>query len=324
MTRQGKFRKIALVATLAAVAVLALWASIGGAAAPGPTLTVMAVPPAVTSGEDVLGVLKFQYPTGSSPTTITGVYVKVDIPAGSVFKPSPLSSSNCTLQSAGWVRCDLGNVRAGETRRVSVVVSAPSADFTIAGTAFWNENVNGSNPLPNNQFGPVVSNTVDVPAGTDIQGRCQTVTNTSPLTLSTTSSTTQQRTLVSITKQAQNFPCTPASAGVEAGAAPAGACGGNACTTQISFVFFPALPANATGTVTLDFPGSELPTGTTPKKFVLYEFVPNSSNVPVGDCGSTTNASTTSCIASRAKYGTQGVELVLNVFGSDVDPRYVG
>jgi hypothetical protein len=323
MTRQGKFRKIAFVASLAAVAVLALWASIGGAAAPAPTLTVMAVPPAVTSGEDVLGVLKFQYPTGSSPTTITGVYVKVDIPAGSVFKPPPLSSSNCTLQSAGWVRCDLGNVRAGETRRVSVVVSGPSADFTIAGTAFWNEKVNGSNPLPNNHVGPVVSNTVDVPAGTDIQGRCQTVTNTSPLTLSTTSSTSKQRTLVSITKQAENFPCTPASAGVEAGAAPDGACGGNACTTQISFVFFPALPAGATGTVTLDFPGTELPNGTTPKNFVLYEFVLNAPNVPVGDCGST-NASTDSCIISRGKYGMQGVELVLSVKGSDIDPRYVG
>jgi hypothetical protein len=280
--------------------------------------------PAVTAGKDVLGVLKFKYEADASPTTITGVYVRVDIPTSSVFGPAPLSSSNCTLQTAGWVRCDLGNVRAGETRKMFVVVSAPSADFTIAGTAFWNENVNGSNPLPNNQFGPVFSATVDVPTGTGIQGKCQTVTTSTPLVLSTTSSTTQQRTLVSISKQAENFPCTPASAGVEAEAPPAAACGGAACTTQTSFVFFPSLPAGATATVTLDFPGTELPSGTTPKKFVLYELVPNSPSVPVGDCGSTTNASTDSCIVSRAKFGTQGVELVLNVLGSDVDPRYVG
>jgi hypothetical protein len=324
MTRQGMFRKIALVATLAAVAVLALWASIGGAAAPAPSLTVLAVPPAVTSGENVLGVLKFQYPTGSSPTTITGVYVKVDIPAGSVFKPTPLSSSNCTLQSAGWVRCDLGNVRAGETRRISVVVSAPSADFTIAGTAFWNENVNGSNPLPNNQVGPVDSNTVNVPTGTDIQGKCQTVTNTSPLTLSTTSSTTQQRTLLSISKQAENFPCTPASAGVEAASPPSGACGGANCTTQTSFVFFPSLLQGSAATVILDFPGSILPSGTTPKKFVLYQLLGGPQGVVVADCGTTPNASPDTCIVSRAKYGTSGVELVLSVLGSLIDPRYIG
>jgi hypothetical protein len=320
----GKFGKIVSVVALAAVAVLALLASIGGAAAPNPNLTVMAVPPAVTSGLDVLGVLKFTYPTGSSPTTITGVYVKVDIPATSAFRPAPLSSSNCKVQSAGVVRCDLGNVRAGETRKMSVVVSAPSADFRISGTAYWNENVNGSNPLPNNQFGPVFSDTVDVPTGTDIQGKCQAVTASLPLELTTASSTTQQRTLLSIANQAPNFSCTPASAGVEADAPPAGSCLAAACTTQTSFVFFPSLPVGKTATVTLEFPGTELLSGTTPKKFVLYELVPNSASLVVGDCGSTTNASTDSCIVSRAKLGTSGVKLVLNVLGSDVDPRYVG
>jgi hypothetical protein len=317
-----KFGRIALIAGLATLAVLAATASIGGAATPAPTLSLIVVPkPAVTAGQNVLGVLKFEYLSTASPTTLTGVYVLVDIPASSEFKPAPLSSPNCTLESLGKVRCDLGNVRAGETRRMSVVVSAPGSGFTMSGTAYWNENVNGSNPLPNNHVGPV-SDTTTVVTGSDIKGACQTTVGTSsPLVLDTSSG--GQRTLLSISKQAENFPCTPASAGVEAGPTDP-VCGGAACTTQTSFVFFPSLLDGATATVTLDFPGSALLSGTTPKKFVLYQLLGGPQGVVVADCGTTPNASPDSCIVSRGKFGIQGVELVLRVFGSLIDPRYVG
>jgi len=315
-----------LIAALVALAVFAARASIGGAATPAPSLTVMVSPqPAVTAGKDVLGVLKFKYEADASPTTITGVYVKVDIPAGSVFRPAPLSSSNCKLES-GVVRCDLGNVSVGETRTMFVVASAPAAGFSMTGTAYWNENVNGSNPLPNNQVGPVTA-TTNVVTGTNVtvMGTCQTTVNAgSPLSLPAVSTTSLQTTQLSISDSAENFPCTPASAGVEASAVGF-QCGSAACTTDTSFVFFPPLVTGAAAKVILDFPGSELPSGTTPKKFVLYEIVGNPpAGVVVADCGATTNASPDSCILSRAKFGTQGVELVLKVFGTAIDPRYIG
>ena len=89
-------------------------------------------------------------------------------------------------------------------------------------------------------------------------------------------------------------------------------------------VFFPSLLNSSTANVVLDFPGSILPSGTTPKKFVLYQLLGGPQGVVVADCGTTPNASPDTCIVTRAKYGTQGVELVLRVLGSLIDPRYVG
>jgi hypothetical protein len=332
MRRHFKFRRIALLAALAALAVLAAMATIGGAATPAPSLSLLVVPkPAVSMGQNVLGVLKFEYPAAASPTTITHVFVRVTLTpalaADSDFKGS-LSGPNCALEGSNrdTVRCDLGNVRAGETRLISVVVKPPAVgSIQMAGNAFWNEIGNGSNPLVNNTIPSTPpSDLTSVVTGSDVMGTCQTTVGTgSPLVLNT-SSTTGQRTLLSISKQAENFPCTPASAGVEAAVPPAGACGGATCTTQTSFVFFPSLLDSATATVTLDFPGSSLLSGTTPKKFVLYQLLGGPQGVVVADCGTTPNASPDSCIFSRGKFGTQGVELVLRVFGSLIDPRYVG
>lgn len=332
---RGQVTLVALVVSLAAVAVLAARASIGGAATPTPTLSLMVAPkPAVTAGQNVLGVLKFQYAATASPTTITGVFVLVKItPAlssSSAFSAS-LSGPNCSLQGPGptydTVKCNLGNVRAGDTRRISVVVSGSGSSISMDGSAFWNENVNGSNPQPNNKILSDPSTdftTVVAVTRADVKGTCQaTVGTNSPLSLNTVSSTTGQQTLLNISKPAENFACTPASAGVEAG--PGGTpCGGAACMTQTSFVFFPSLLGGATATVTLDFPGSELKSSTTPKNFVLYQLLGGPQGVVVADCGSTTNASPDTCIASRGKYGSQGVELILRVLGSLIDPRYVG
>ena len=327
-----KFGTIVVIAALVAVAVFSARASIGGAATPGPSLSLLEVPkPAVSLGQNVLGVLKFDYPATASPTTLTHVFVRVKLTpalnADSDFIAS-LSGPNCALEGSNrdTVRCDLDNVRAGETRRITVVVKPPAVgSIKMEGNAFWNEIGNGSNPLVNNTIPSTPSfDTTGVVTGSGVMGACQAgVGPSSPLVLNT-SSTTGQRTLLSISKQAENFPCTPASAGVEAAAPPAGACGGAACTTQTSFVFFPSLVGDATASVTLDFPGSSLLSGTTPKKFVLYQLLGGPQGVVVADCGAATNASPDTCIVSRAKFGTQGVELVLRVFGTDVDPRYVG
>jgi len=332
MKKHVKFGKIALIVALVALAVLAARASIGGASTATPTLSLMAVPkPAVSLGQNVLGVLKFNYPATSSPTTINHVFVRVKLtPALSAdtdFNAS-LSGPNCALEGTGrdTVRCDLGTVRVGETRKISVVVKPGAGSIKMEGTGFWNEIGNGGNPVTNNMITSTPSfDTTGVVTGSGVMGTCQTaVNNGSPLLLNTTSGTTGQRTLLSISKQAENFPCTPASAGVETVSPPAGACGGAACTTQTSFVFFPSLLDSATATVTLDFPGSSLLSGTTPKKFVLYQLLGGPQGVVVADCGTTPNASPDTCIVSRAKYGTQGVELVLRVLGSLIDPRYVG
>lgn len=331
MRRRVKFGKIALIAALVALAVFAARATVGGASTATPTLSLMVVPkPAVTLDQNVLGVLKFNYPATSSPTTINHVFIRVKLTpalaADGDFNGS-LSGPNCVLEGSNrdTVRCDLGTVRVGETRRISVVVKPPLGTIKMEGTAFWNEIGNGGNPVVNNMIISTPSfDTTDVVTGSGVMGTCQTTVGTSnPLLLSTTSGT-GQRTLLSISNQAENFPCTPASAGVETVSPPAGACGGAACTTQTSFVFFPSLLDSATATVTLDFPGSSLPTGTTPKKFVLYQLLGGAQGVVVADCGTTPNASPDTCIVSRAKYGTQGVELVLRVLGSLIDPRYVG
>jgi hypothetical protein len=332
MRRHSKFGTIALIAGLLALAVFAARASIGGAATTAPTLSLLVVPkPAVTLGQNVLSVLKFDYPAAASPSTITHVFVRVTLTpalsADSDFIGS-LSGPNCALEGSNrdTVRCDLGNVRAGETRRISVVVKPPAVgSIQMEGNAFWNEIGNGSNPLVNNTIPSTPSSdTTGIVTGSSVMGACQaTVSTSSPLVLNT-SSTTGQRTLLSISKQATNFPCTPASAGVEAAAPPSGACGGATCTTQTSFVFFPSLVNGATATVTLDFPGSSLLSGTTPKKFVLYQLLGGPQGVVVADCGTTPNASPDSCIVSRGKFGTMGVELILRVFGSLIDPRYVG
>jgi hypothetical protein len=327
----AKFLKIALIAALVALAVLGARASIGGASTATPTLSLMAVPkPAVTLGQNVLGVLKFNYPATSSPTTINHVFVRVKLTpalsADSDFNAS-LSGPNCALEGTNrdTVRCDLDTVRVGETRKISVVVKPGAGSIQMDGTAFWNEIGNGGNPVTNNMITSTPSfDTTGVVTGSGVMGTCQTTVGTgTPLTLNTTG-TTGQRTLLSISKQAENFPCTPASAGVETVSPPSGACGGAACTTQTSFVFFPSLLDSATATVTLDFPGSSLASGTTPKKFVLYQLLGGPQGVVVADCGTTPNASPDTCIVSRAKYGTQGVELVLRVLGSLIDPRYVG
>jgi hypothetical protein len=332
MRQHVKFGKIAVIAALVALAVFAARASVGGASTATPTLSLMAVPkPAVSLGQNVLGVLKFTYPATSSPTTINHVFVRVTLTpalsADSDFNAT-LSGPNCALEGTthDTVRCDLGTVRVGETRKISVVVTPAVGSIQMAGSASWNEIGNGGNPVVNNTIlSTPLSDTTGVVTGSGVMGTCQTTVSTgSPLVLNTTSGTTGQRTLLTISKQAENFPCTPASAGVETATPPSGACGGAACTTQTSFVFFPSLLNSATATVILDLPGSSLPSGTTPKKFVLYQLLDGPQGVVVADCGTTPNASPDTCIVSRAKYGTQGVELVLRVLGSLVDPRYVG
>jgi hypothetical protein len=327
-----KFVRIALIVALVGLAVFAAKASVGGASTATPTLSLLVVPkPAVSLGQNVLGVLKFTYPATSSPTTINHVFVRVKLTpalsADSDFNAS-LSTAGCALEGTNrdTVRCDLDTVRVGDTRKISIVVkSSALGTLKMEGSGFWNEIGNGGNPISNNMIASTPSADITgVVTGSGVMGTCQTTVGTSsPLVLNTTSSS-GQRTLLSISNQAENFPCTPASAGVESVAPPAGACGGATCTTQTSFVFFPSLLAGSAATVILDFPASVLPSGTTPKKFVLYQFLGDPQGVVVADCGTTPNASPDTCIVSRAKYGTQGVELVLRVFGSLIDPRYGG
>ena len=89
--------------------------------------------------------MKFDYPATSSPTNINHVFVRVKLTpalsADSDFNAS-LSGPNCALEGTNrdTVKCDLANVRVGETRKVSIVVkSSAVGSIKMEGSAFWNE-----------------------------------------------------------------------------------------------------------------------------------------------------------------------------------------
>jgi hypothetical protein len=340
MRRHSGYRKIALVASLAAITVLAATAGIGGAATPLPSLTVTVVPkPAVTAGQNVLSILKFEYPAGASPTTITGVFVLVEIPAGSDFKAAPLSSPNCKSQSVGIVRCDIGNVRTGDNpTTIFVVVNAPSSapttgtPISISGTAYWNENVNGSNPRPNNSVPADPDSTFVFPSTgvVNTNGKC-TVGGSSLDTSTQFGGSNQQATHVDYPANDQGFPCTPASIQDDLTAEPNnGSCAGGVRACKFSQIVLPKLPEGSFATDVIKFDGSLFPSpgsGPSPTTFRVLELLdppdPTTEIVPLCSTGNRTAGG--ACEITAAKFGSRGIQVTLSIVPQGlIDPRYGG
>jgi hypothetical protein len=331
--------------TLAAIA--AIVASVaGGVASPLPSLSLLVAPqPLVTTGENVLGILKFSYDANASPTTITKVYELVTITPAltstSQFKGAPLSTSGCKLTDLGTVsstvRCDFGNLTAGAKRTVFVVVSAASSAPTegttmkMQGTAYWNENLNGTNPQPNNSVSTAEVTTKVFP-GTGVvneNGKC-TVGGASLETSTAFGVNNQQATHVDYPANAQGFPCTPASIQDDQTAeANDGICAGGVRACKFSQIVLPLLSVDTFATDVITFDGSLFPSpgsGPNPTKFRVLELLdppdPTTDIVPL--CSSGTRSPGGACEMSAVKYGTRGIQVVLSVRGSLIDPRYGG
>lgn len=330
---------------LVALAVAATAAAIGGFATGGKAASTNTCPPTSTTNPPTsscfsLVVLPNSYLTVSKTGlaiaefantlgTATANHVVITFTGLSGVSATAISASvpgPCSLQT---LSCSLGSVPGGATVRVFLRFTAPSTPQQVGpltATLGFDES-NGNTGSPGNDTIQAISNQIVVVApGTrstppQLQGLCQaTVSATNPLSLNTVSDRGQQ-TKLSTSSAADSLPCTPASAGIESALAPPGACGGNDCTTQLSFVFFPTLLNSAFATVVLDFPASELPDGTTPATFTLWEFLPGSAAQTVPDCP---NQTPDACIFLRQKFQGQGVELVLHVFGTPVDGHFGG
>ena len=338
--RTSLFGKIGLlVVTIAAIAAVATSVA-GGVTTPLPTLSLLVAPkPLVTAGENVLGVVKFSYDVNASPTTITHVYEIVTITPAlssiSQFKGG-LSSSGCALQALGTVsstvRCDLGNLNAGDKRTIFVVVGAPSTGTSIAmeGAAFWNENVNGSNPQPNNMVSASPDSTAVI-AGTGVvngSGKC-TAGGSSLDTSAQFGGGNQQATHVDYPGNDQGFPCTPAAIQDDLTPASDGSCAGGVRACRFSQIVLPKLAAGSFATDVITFDGSLFPSpgsGPNPNKFQVLELLdpPDATTEPVPLCSAGTRSTGGACEVSAVKFGTRGIQVVLSVRGSTIDPRYGG
>ena len=316
--------------TMTAAGVLALGAALSTAATPPPTLTLNVAPqPAVATSENILGILKLSYPANASPTTLAGTFVQVTItPAlsSSAEFDSDLSSSFCSLRSLSLVRCDLGNVRKGQSRTMFVVVSASGTTPTLAGAAFWNESQNGKNPQPNNTVSSTPPSAfTTVVAGTgNANGKC-TVGGSNVGTSTALGAGNQVGTHVNYPTNAQGFPCTPASVQDDI----------QITVTEVTCTASPCLGSQVNlplltspATVTLTFDGSLFPppgSPPNPNTFVLYEKVGAAAPEAVPLCSTEETTSFGTCKLDAVKFGTRGIQVTLSVMpASAVDPDYWG
>lgn len=321
---------VVLLAATIAAGLLALGVTLSSAATPLPTLTLDVAPrPTVATSENVLGILKFSYPANASPTTLTGTFVEVTItPAlsSSAEFNSGLSSSFCSLQSLSIVRCNLGNVRKGDDRTMFVVVSAPSGtSISMEGTAFWNENVKGKNPQPNNmvESDPPSLSTNVVSGTANANGKCTLGGSTlaTNLQLGTGNQVTTQATY---SANSQGLPCTPVSVEDDiAITVTSVVCTASPCVGAL--VTLPLLLSS--GTVTITFDGSLFPPpgpAPNPNTFVVYESLDGITAEPVPLC-STGETSFGTCQLDAVKFGVRGIQVTLQVFPtSGIDPNYWG
>jgi hypothetical protein len=299
-------------------------------------LSLLVAPkPVVTTGENVLGVIKFSYDANASPATLTKVYELVTItPAlssASQFKAG-LSSVGCKLQDLSTVRCDLGNLNNGDTRTIFVVVSAPSTgtSITMQGAAFWNENLNGGNPQPNNTVTAPPDSTTVIP-GTGVvngNGKC-TVAGSSLDTSTTFGGGNQQATHVDYPANDQGFPCTPASIQDDLTPANDGTCAAGTRVCTFSQIVLPKLANGSFATDVITFNGSLFPSpgaGPNPNTFRVLELLdpPDATTETVPLCSSGTRSTGGACEVNAVKFGTRGIQVVLSVRGSVIDPRYGG
>jgi hypothetical protein len=333
--KSSSWKIAALIATLAVLAGLVAKVSTGRAATPPPTLKLFVSPkPVVAAGQNVIGILRFSYPANASPTTITSVFETVTIsPAlssASDYK-SALSSSACTLQTLSTVRCDLGNVRAGNTRTTYIVVSAPSSgsQISMSGVAQWNENVNGGNPQSNNMVPsvPGTDSTTVVSGATAVNsdGKC-TVGGSSLDTTASFTGSNQQATHVDYPANAQGLPCTPAAIQDDQTPTNDGVCNDGTRSCVFSQIVLPLLATNTFATDVITFNGSLFDSPPNTNKFRVLELLdpPDSTTEVVPLCSSGNRSTGGACEVGAVKFGMKGIQVTLQVPGTTIDPRYGG
>jgi hypothetical protein len=298
---------------------------------PSPCLTISVVPSYVAVGSDGVALAKF---TNQGTATATQTVVAVTPPPGTSPVLPILSTPAATCSGSPVVSCSFGSVPGGSTVKVVVRFHGDTASprdgdgNPIAGAAhakvsFDEGNVNKNSPSNDTVF--VDSNSVavvDVGSNTELNGKCADPVSTDSLSASTAIQ------LIKVSypsaKASLGLPCTPVDVGIDLQHPVAGS--GN----KITFVALPSLSGDGLGTVIIDLP--TLPQGSNLSKFVLREIpgYPGTIGSPAGwpqviDCVAGAPAGgADSCILSRAKYGSKGIELTLKVVGTNVDPAYWG
>jgi hypothetical protein len=343
-------RVFAVVAATAFVGSLLAFATGGKAASPNicntsSTATSNAscvdqtvAPHVLTANEDAVSITRFTNQSGvggatathvvlratfPSPVTITGILLFVNnaqVSTTNLCTPATLPSGP-SIQS---VSCSLGSMSGGGNAKMIVRFKTDQA-MTVTGAAAYGESGNDSlPPRPNGTVNDTQQSrdSFTIAAAGTGQGDCFDANQFVNGLASVSGATTTQSTLASLGQASPSLslPCSPASAGIDTDPTHRPA----SFTRPVSFAEFMQIAGNTFGTVTIDFLTSvpnglvlkELLAGTDPRVASNWQTVLNcvSGLPPSGD----------SCIFSRKNLPKGGLQLILHVLGSSVDPRYIG
>jgi hypothetical protein len=341
---------LAVVGAAAVIGSLIAFTTVGKAASPNICTTVSTAttnascvdqtvaPHVLSANEDAVSITRFTNQSGvggatathvvlratfPSPVTVTGVLLFVNgvqVSTTNLCTPATLPSG----PSAQSVECSVGSIAGAGNAKMIVRFKTDQA-MTVTGAATYGESGNDSlPPRPNGTVNDTQQSrdsfTIATP-GT-AQGDCFDASQFVGGLASVSGATTTQSTAASLGQASTslNLPCSPASAGIDTDPNHRPA----SFTRPVSFAEFMQIAGNAFGTVTIDFLTSvpnglvlkELVAGTDPTVATNWLAVPNcvSGLPPSGD----------SCIFSRKNLPKGGLELILHVLGSSVDPRYIG
>src|SRR5262245_52435246 len=131
--RTGRTRRTRLTAVICAAALIAvLGVTAGGslAADPDVTFTVTEAPEPVTAGLNARYVFDVTNPTTSA--TFYNLFTNT-VPAGATLVSVTASQSTCSVSGAS-ISCQLGKINAGAAASVTILLTAPTTDFTSCGT----------------------------------------------------------------------------------------------------------------------------------------------------------------------------------------------
>ncbi len=303
--------------------VIALALALGALAASGRAVDLaidldltLAPKPVVSAGSPALASARF---VNQDSGAVTDLEISFDLPAGSFESSSP---SGCIASSSTRVTCAIGTVAAGETLQQFVTFTAPAggAEVKVGAVATYRKDRQASDRMYTRSDS---DSTGIAPAGSpDLVGTCASAAGTLA-TEPTSGEANPQSTSVAFSDSTV-LPCTPVSIG-EQDRAPSnpGCPPGEKCTTQVSFVTIPALPEAAI--VTISFERDVLAPGTKPKNFVLWETPDKYPAQPIRRVQACPlPPGEDSCIVKVSKYRKQGIQVVLQVFGTGEDPRYAG
>jgi hypothetical protein len=326
---RARFSLIALI--LAAALAAGLFAAAGRAGDPLTTFELTLAPkPLVTSGNRVLAIANL---SNDGKNTLNHTEITFLLPLGSFESATP---DRCTAVDANGlteVSCDVGTLRSGQatTQFVTFVAPPGAGQIDVTARAAYSE---GTKENPDASHVDTKTDTDSTRLGAanarDEIGGCRIVAGTLA-TVAASGSGNPQSTSIDFGLSA-NLPCTPIAVGEQPSTTQNPGCPpGVKCTTQVSFVTLPPLPQAAT--VTLKFDGSLIPSGTTPKNFVLWETPETFPADPIRRVQRCPlPAGEDSCIVSIEKFGAKGIQVVLRVTGLGVgggsgkvgDPRYRG